>query len=164
MNRFLIFSLTTCCLLLPWSRFASADEAKPTKEAAIKVLAAFASALEANDVEKAWKYLYISAKIKDQEMKIKEDFKKRLPKILQSDISKKGVEILAKKGKWGKLPEIVGEKEAQGLTKMVGLTASSCFGLFATARGGAAFYWTGKEWRLIYFNNIAHLAGNPKLH
>jgi len=162
MNFALITTLTACHVLMLWPASWAVDEAKPTKEAAIKVLAAFASALEANDVEKAWKYLYISGKIKEQEKKIKEAFKKRLSKILQSDISTKGVAILAKKGKWGKLAEVVGEKEAKGLTEMVGLTPSSCFGLFATSRGGAAFYWTGKEWRLIYFNNIAHLAANSE--
>src|SRR5262249_50545629 len=119
MNFVLITTLTACNVLMLWPASWAVDDAKPTKEAAIKVLTAFASALEANDVEKAWKYLYISGKIKEQEKKIKEAFKKRLSKILQSDISTKGVAILAKKGKWGKLAEVVGAKEAKGLTEMV---------------------------------------------
>jgi len=155
---FLFLILMAGGVSILWTRVGSAGEAKPIKEAAIKVLAAFASALEAKDVEKAWKYLLIPPKFKDQEQKYKEEFTKKLAKILEAEISTKGVEVLAKKGKWGKLPEIVGEKEAKRLADLFQLPPSSFFGLFVTARSGAAFYLDGKEWRLIYFNNIATLA------
>ena len=137
-------------------------EAKPTKEAAVKVLQDFYAAFEAKDFDKAITFIHVPEKYRKELPKLKESLQQLAGKKEQKEITKKGLAILAERGKWGKLVEIVGEKEAKRLTKDSSLSPASCYGLFAETRRGAAFTWTGKRFLIIYFNNIGYLEFDGK--
>jgi hypothetical protein len=147
--------LAACACL---SRASQGGEAKPTKDAAVKVLQDFYAAFEARDFDKALTFVFVPEKYRKELPKFKEALQQLAGKKEQKEITKKGLAILAKRGKWGKLAEVAGEKEAERLTKDRGLSPASCYGLFAEPRRGAAFTWDGKRFLIIYFNNIGYLA------
>ncbi|MBM4073461.1 MAG: hypothetical protein FJ271_31735 [Planctomycetes bacterium] len=125
----------------------------PSKEAAARTRKGFFAALDAKDFDKAVSYLHIPEEFKDQIDKVKSG----LAEVRGTkEISKAGIDILARKGKWGKLKDIQGEPEARRMARE-GVDLDSCFGLFVGTRAGAAFYWNGKRFLITYFNNIGHL-------
>ncbi|MCI0457414.1 MAG: hypothetical protein L0Z62_10635 [Gemmataceae bacterium] len=151
------FALGLLALSVPLAP-AGEGKARPTKEAAVKVLQEFNAALEGKDIDKALTFLVIPDKLKDELPK----FKEALAKVVGSkEISKKGIAVLAERGKWGKFAEVVGEKEAERRIKPWGVALESCYGLFAGERRGAAFAWDGKRFRIFYFNNIGYLETDP---
>jgi hypothetical protein len=149
-----VVGLFLCACL---ARAGQGGQAKPTKEAAIKVLQDFYAALEARDFDKAVTFVFIPEKYRKELPKLKESLQQLAGEKGQKEITKTGLAILAKRGKWGKLPEVAGEKEADRLTRDRGLSPASCYGLFAEPRRGAAFTWDGKRFLIIYFNNIGYL-------
>jgi hypothetical protein len=142
--------LLVCVALSPP---AGAGEAKPTKEAAVKVLKDFHAALKAKDIDRALTYLFIPDKLKDHI----DELKKSLRALEGTrEITAKGIEVLATKGKWGNLKELQDEAEAKRMT-FGSADLGKCYGLFVGSRSGAAFVWDGKAFRLSYFNNIGSL-------
>jgi hypothetical protein len=136
----------------------TAGEAKPTKEAAVKVLKDFYAALKAGDIDKAITHLYVPDKLKDNLPELKKSLKALAG---TREISDKGIEILSKDGKWGLLKDLQDEAEAKRMTFGFADLARS-YGLFAQPRSGAAFVWDGKRFLLSYFNNIGSLEPAPE--
>lgn len=141
--------------VLVWAAPAGAGEAKPTKEAAVKVLKDFYAAIKSKDVEKAVTYMFIPDKLKDHVPELK----KSLRELGSTrEITENGIAALAKVGKWDLLKNLQSEDEAKRMT-FGSADLAKCYGLFEGTRAGAAFVWDGKRFLLCYFNNIGSLEG-----
>lgn len=130
---------------------AQADEKQPTKEAAVQALRDLYAALDAKDYDKALAVLAVPKGTKP------EDAKKQLDGLIQNkEISKKGIDILADKGKWGKVDEVFGAERAKSWAERFGVDLKNCYGLgFMGAE--AAFFWDGKSFRIFRCNDIGKL-------
>ncbi|MCI0641268.1 MAG: hypothetical protein L0Y72_00945 [Gemmataceae bacterium] len=123
---------------------------KPTKESAVQMLRDFLAALEAKDYDKAAKFLHFPPDVKV-------DIQKELSVGLErKEISKKGIDILAAKGKWGKLAEVFDKDVAERRAKRMQVPLDECYGLkFESAAAG--FWWTNSTFKIIRVNNIGKL-------
>ncbi|MCI0377013.1 MAG: hypothetical protein L0215_05370 [Gemmataceae bacterium] len=149
-HRLLLGFVLLCTL--PWwlTTDAEAGGKKPTKEAGVQLLRDFLAALEAKDYDKAAKFLHFppDAKI---------DIQKELSVGLErKEISKKGIDILAAKGKWGKLAEVFDKDVAERRAKRMQVPLDECYGLRLDV-AEAGFHWTGTTFKLIRVNNIGKL-------
>jgi hypothetical protein len=144
-----MFRAATVLLCIAGCCLAGADS-KPSREAAVGLPRDLLQALEAKDYDKALTFLQVPPGLKP------EDVKKELPKFLElKEISKKGIDILAKEGKWGKLDEIFGDR-AKKWAERGKVPLESCYGLgFKNAEAG--FYWDGKQFKIIRCDDIGKL-------
>jgi hypothetical protein len=145
-------TVATLAFLLLLGTVTSAGEKTPSREVAIRTLTDFYRSLEDKDLKKALTYLKFPKDIAGHEDEVIQELKKL---VGSSEISKKGIEILGKKGKWAPLAELQSKDEAKRMS--FGLPADRCFGLFMGTRQGAAFYWDGSRLLMTYFNNIGRL-------
>ena len=123
----------------------------PTKEAAVQTLRSFLAAVEAKDYDKA------AAMIKLPPQLSQDDVKKGLGRILElQEISAQGIDILADKGKWGKLAEVYGEDRANHFAERAGVSVNDSYGL-NYQEAEAAFYWDGQQFKITRVNNIGKL-------
>lgn len=138
--------------LVLFNSVVHAGEKKATRDIAVRTLQEFNRCLEEKDFKKAITYLKLPKEVAGKEDKIVES----LAKIAgSSEISKKGIEVLAEKGKWNALAKLQSEAEAKRMSQ--GLPPEKCFGLFVGPRRGAAFHWDGSRLLITYFNNIGRL-------
>jgi hypothetical protein len=125
--------------------------ADPTKENAVKTLNGFLAAIEASDFKKAATFLQPPP----------DDPPERLGRDLQAllargEISKKGIAIIAAKGKWGKLDEVVSAAQAKAWAERGKVPVASCYGL-TLDDAEAAFHWDGKRFTIIHVDDIGKL-------
>lgn len=125
---------------------------EPVKDNAVQVLRDALSALETKDYDKASKFFKIPANASSEEIK------KQLGRLLElQEISEKGIDILAKDGKWGKLEEVFGADRAKNIAERAGVPLDSCYAL--TLRNAeAGFYWDGKDFKIIRCDDIGKLS------
>jgi hypothetical protein len=117
----------------------------PTKDAAVQLLRALNSAIEAKDYSKAMGYVQGPAR--------NEDFDRL---VANQEISARGIDILAEKGKWGKLTEVFDSTRASGWADRVKVPVDSCYGLnYQNAEAG--FYLDGKQFKIIRCDDIGKL-------
>jgi hypothetical protein len=129
----------------------AAGAAGPTKEAAIQVLRNFLSAVEAKDYDKA------AAMIQTSEQVPRDEISKALGRMLElNELSARGIDILAERGKWGKLAEVYGTDRASRLIARAGVPVDDCYGLNLDA-AEAGFYWDGKQFKLVRIDDIGKL-------
>jgi hypothetical protein len=129
----------------------SAVEAQqPAKEEAVKTLRAFVAALEAKDYERALFYLQLPP---DEKI----DPEKELGGLLRrGEISRKGIDIIAAKGKWGKLTEIISAARVDRYAKQLKIAPESCYG-FVLGDAEACLCWTGMRFTIFRVENIGKL-------
>jgi len=127
------------------SSTGGASSTGPTKEAAVQVLRAMNSAIEAKDYTKAASYVQAPATASD--------FEKM---VTNQEISARGIDILAEKGKFGKLTEVFEASRASGWADRMKVPVDSCYGLgYENAEAG--FYWDGKAFKMIRCDDIGKL-------
>jgi hypothetical protein len=117
----------------------------PTKEAAVQLLRSMNSAIEAKDYTKAASYVALPANASDFERMVQ-----------NQEISASGIDIMASRGKWGKLAEVFTPERAKGWADRAKVSVDSCYGLNYES-GEAGFYWDGKEFKLIRCDDIGKL-------
>ena len=123
----------------------------PTKEAAVQLLRSFLAAVEAKDYSKAAAMIQTSSQVPPAEIE------KALGRILElNEISARGIDILAERGKWGKLAEVYGADRASRLIARAGVPVDDCYGL-NLENAEAGFYWNGKEFKLVRVDDIGKL-------
>ena len=130
-----------------------AEEKMATREEAVRTLHEFNRCLEEKDFKKALALLHLPKELAGKESELLKQLE-TLPG--SSEISKKGIDVLAEKGGWKPLASILREEKAKQVSN--GLPLDKCFGLFATPNNGAAFYWDGSRFIITFFNNIGSLA------
>ncbi len=142
----LTFALVSCSKL-----GGNKTSGQPTKENAVQLLRDALTALEAKDYDKAASYFKIPANATQDEIK------RQLGRLLElQELSEKGIDILAKDGKWGKLEEAFGADRAKSMAERAGVPLDSCYGL--TLRNAeAGFYWDGKQFKIIRCDDIGKL-------
>jgi hypothetical protein len=122
-----------------------------TKDKAVQTLRDFLAALEAKDYKKAATFLEGAAKAPQEKLA------KELEALLtRREISKKGIEVLAAKGKWGKLDEVFKPDRAKSMADRFKVPVASCYGLEFNG-GEAGFYWNGTRFTLIRVDDIGKL-------
>ncbi len=147
MKRLILCSVAFLCVVSV--RAEQAGKGKPTKEAAVQVLRDFLAALEAKNCDKAATFLHLPP---DQKFDAQRELSQGLER---KEISKKGIDILAAKGQWGKLAEVF-PKNAEARAKRMQVPLDACYGLrFDPAEAG--FYWNGSQFKLIRVDDIGKL-------
>jgi hypothetical protein len=122
-----------------------------TKDKAVQTLRDFAAALDAKDYKKA--VTFFQRQPDDPPERIAKELENF---VARGEISRKGVEIIAAKGKWGKLDEVVSAAQARAWADRNKVPVASCYGLtFGDAE--AAFYWDGKRFTLLHVDDIGKL-------
>jgi hypothetical protein len=130
---------------------AGGAAAGPTKEAAVQVLRNFLAAVEAKDYDKA------AAMVQTSEQVSRDEISKSLGRMLElNELSARGIDILAERGKWGKLAEVYGAERASRLIARAGVSVDDCYGL-NLEEAEAGFYWDGKQFKLVRIDDIGKL-------
>ncbi|HEU0031736.1 MAG TPA: hypothetical protein VFQ53_13960 [Kofleriaceae bacterium] len=123
----------------------------PTKEVAIDTLKAVNTALEAKDYNKAADMFGTPAGA------TKEQLAGQLGGLIEKqEISKAGIDVMASKGKFGKLAEVFPDK-GERWAKKFNVPLDECYAL-SFENGEAAFHWTGNSFKLIRLDDIGKLA------
>jgi PBP1b-binding outer membrane lipoprotein LpoB len=126
-------------------------KAEPVKDEAVRVLRAALSALEAKDYDKAATFFKIPANASSEEKKT------QLARLLElNEISKTGIDILARDGKWGKLDEAFDAERAKRFAERANVPLESCYGL-SLKNAEAGFYWDGEQFKIIRCDDIGKL-------
>lgn len=121
---------------------------EPSKEAIVTLLREFHQALEESDYERAKDLVQPFPHISDAEMI------KRLPRLAR-EVTATGIEILAARGKFGKLLDVF-PRRGENFANKAGVDAEECFALsFRPAE--VAVYWGGDRPRLIRVDDIGKL-------
>ena len=128
----------------------AADVGAPSKEAAIQHLKDLNAALESKDYKKAVTFMAEFPGMPPEKM---EEQIGKLHEI--KEISAKGIEILAAKGKWGKLSEVFPEK-AERWAKKVNVPVEQTWG-FSHENAEVGFHWDGKALKLIRLDDVGKL-------
>lgn len=127
----------------------------PSKEAGIQRLKDVLAALEAKDYAKATGYFVLPAGAPADQVA------EQLGKLIElKEISAPGIEVVATKGKWGKLAVVFEPERAAKWAERSGVAVDQCWG-FSVDGGGAnasvGFHWDGKELKVIRLNNVGKL-------
>jgi hypothetical protein len=127
----------------------------PTKEHAIKHLREVLAALEAKDWNKAVGYFAFPANERPRGAEA------AFGKLIElKEISAKGIDVLAAKGKWGKLAEVFEPEKAAMFADKFKVALDECYGFSvetAAANASVGFHWDGAQLRLIRLNNVGKL-------
>jgi len=124
--------------------------AEPTRGTAIALLTDFAQKLESNDHDAATKMLRVPSGIAPDQIK------KAVGQFLsRREISSAGVKILAEKGKWGKLTDVLPER-GKRFAEKAGVDADSCWAL-SHENAEAAFLWEDGQFYIIRCDDIGKL-------
>ena len=130
---------------------STAGAGGPTREAAVQLLRTFLAAVEAKDYDKAAAMIQTSSEVSPDEIK------KALGRMLdQNELSARGIDILAERGKWGKLAEVYGAERASRLIARAGVSVDDCYGLNLEG-AEAGFYWDGRQFKLVRIDDIGKL-------
>jgi hypothetical protein len=127
-----------------------AAAAAPSKEDAVRVLRELAAALDAKDLDKAVGYFYAQPGAPADALR---KSVARFPEI--HEISADGVEILAARGKWGRLDEVL-TGPGKRVPERRQLPPDQCYGL-GLEGAQAGFYWTDGQLKIVWCNNIGKL-------
>jgi hypothetical protein len=141
------------CLVLTLAFLAlvGCKSSGPTKEAAVQTLRNFLAAIEAKDYDKAAGMLKLPPQVTP------DDIKRGLGRIMElQEISSKGIDILAEKGKWGKLADVYGADRANRFVERSGASLDDSYGL-NYQEAEAAFFWDGKEFKITRVDDIGKL-------
>ena len=153
MNRFrfpLVLAVLAIFAACGKSDSSPAAAAGPTKEAAVQTLRSLQAALDAKDYDKAINFIQIPPDAKAEDIKAA---LARIPEL--QELSSQGIDILAEKGKWGKLTEVYGERGSRFAERMK-VSAEDSYGLsYQSAEAG--FYWDGKQFKLVRIDDIGKL-------
>ena len=123
----------------------------PTKEAAVQTLRTFLAAVEAKEYPKAAAMIQTSSEVSPAEIE------KSLGRMLDNnELSARGIDILAERGKWGKLAEVFGADRASRLIARAGVPVDDCYGL-NLENAEAGFYWNGQQFKLVRVDDIGKL-------
>lgn len=122
-----------------------------TKEKAVQTLRDFMAALDAKDYKKAATFLQRPPDGTPE--RIAQEFERF---VERREISKKGIEIIGAKGKWGKLDEVVSAEQAKAWAERAKVPLASCYGM-THGDAEAAFYWDGKRFTLLHVDDIGKL-------
>ena len=122
----------------------------PSKEAAIQHLKDLNAALEAKDYKKAVTFMAPFPGLPPEKM---EEQIGKLHEI--KEISAKGIDILAAKGKWGKLSEVFPEK-AERWAQKAGVAADQTWG-FSYENAEVGMHWDGKSFKIIRLDDVGKL-------
>lgn len=126
---------------------AIAQAAAPTKEDAVKTLSDFLAAIEAKDWKKA-----ASMHLETPDFKAKDAEKNCTSMVTRKHISKKGIEVLAAKGKFGKWTY----RKLEEIAKELKLNAANFYSLDLDP-ASAQFYWDGKQLKILKLSSIGKL-------
>lgn len=138
-------------LLVAAALGAAADDPKPTREVGVQTLRDLLGALEAKDYPKAVTYLKLPPNIKQEEGE------KLAGKLLENkEISKKGIDLIAKDGKWGKFTEVIDAERAKKTAERFGVPPDACWGM-SLKNAEVGLYWDGKKFQVIRCNNVGKL-------
>ena len=137
------------------ARQAAPAATGPTKEAAIKHLREVLAAIEAKDWKKAVGYFAFPAAERPR------NIEEQLAKLIElKEISAKGIDVLAAKGKYGKLAEVMEPEKAARFAEKFAVKVDECYGFSvesAQANATVGFHWDGTVLRLIRLNNVGKL-------
>jgi outer membrane biosynthesis protein TonB len=129
--------------------------AGPSREAAIKHLREVLAVLEAKDYGKAVAYFAFPANERPRSPEA------AFGKLIElKEISAKGIDVLAAKGKYGKLAEVLGPEKAAHFADKFKVAVDECWGFAvdgAQANATVGFHWDGSVLRLIRLNNVGKL-------
>lgn len=122
----------------------------PSKEAAIQHLKDLNAALEAKDWKKAVTFMAPFPGMPPEKME------EQIGKLAEiKEISAKGIDILAAKGKWGKLSEVFPEK-AERWAQKAGVPADQTWG-FSYENAEVGMHWDGKAFKVIRLDDVGKL-------
>ena len=122
----------------------------PSKEAAIQHLKDLNAALEAKDYKKAVTFMAAFPNMPPEKME------EQIGKLVEiKEISAKGIDILAAKGKWGPLSELYGDKAARWASK-VNVPVEQTWG-FSYENAEVGFHWDGKALKIIRLDDVGKL-------
>jgi len=125
------------------------DSKQPTKENAVQLLKDAYAALSSGNYDKAKDYFVLPANASA------DDVKKNLGRLIEiKEISPEGIDILADKGKWGKIKD-VSAKETERAKKL-NLPEDECYGLYYEG-AEVALHWDGKKFRLFRLDDVGKL-------
>ena len=127
----------------------------PTREAAIQRLRDVLAVLESKDYSKAMAFFAFPAA--ERPRSAEAAFGKL---IEQKEISAKGIDVLATKGKYGKLADVLGPEKAASYADKFALPVDECYGFSVDgkqANASVGFHWDGRELKLIRLNNVGKL-------
>lgn len=143
MRALMAFSL---CLFV----FAGVGRAAdPTKQDAVKTLNDFLAAIEAKDWKKA-----ASMHLETPDFKAKDAEKNCTNMVARKHIGKKGIEVLAAKGKFGKWTY----RKLEEIAKDLKLKPANFYSLEMGERAPSAqFYWDGKKLKILKVSSIGQL-------
>lgn len=121
---------------------------QPAKAQAVQVLRDFLKAVEAKDYDKALTMYLLPPEVSEE--RAKEYFAEMLQ---TKEVSAKGVDALADKGKWGKYAEVVNAKEAEYWVARLSVEAAECYGLSLGA-GRVGLHWDGTSFKLFQCTGV----------
>jgi len=152
MRRLLAVPLVVLLVhLIVGAALTAADDPKPTKEAGVQTLRDLLGALEAKDYPKAVTYLKLPPSLKQEEAE------KLAGKLLENkEISKKGIDVIARDGKWGKFAEVIDAERAKKTAERFGVPPDACWGM-SLKNAEVGLYWDGKKFQVIRCNNVGKL-------
>lgn len=153
-----LLCISVCLLVVSSGVAQDKKPAEPkSKEAAVKLLNDFLAAIEAKDYKKAAAF-YISNPDFDTT-----DPEKACKTLLErKEISKKGIEILAAKGKWGNdLENAASDRARERVKRKAAEFKVAPEGLYGLAlekpQSFALFFWNGKEFKILKLDDIGRL-------
>lgn len=130
---------------------STTTSAEPSKDNAVRVLQNALAALEAKDYDKAATFFNAPSGSSS------ENVKRQLSRLLElQEISQKGIDILARDGKWGRLEQVFGTDRAKRLAERAGVPLDACYGL-KLSNAEAGFYWYGQQFKIIRCDDIGKL-------
>jgi hypothetical protein len=123
----------------------------PTKAAAIQRLRDVLAVLESKDYTKATELFAFPAN--ERPRSAEAAFGKL---IEQKEISAKGIDVLAAKGKYGKLADVFGPEKAASYVEKYVLPLDECYGLSVDG-ASVGFHWDGVSLKLFRLDDVGKL-------
>ena len=124
---------------------------EPTKEQALANLRAMCAALEAGNLDKA--IVFIATPPGGGVAEVKQIAKRMLE---AQEISKDGIDVIERDGKWGKLAEVKPKKGAEWAAKF-NVPLAQCYAIEHPDGAEAAFHFDGKVLKIIRCDDIGKL-------
>jgi hypothetical protein len=148
----IIALLVLALVVVSCGKLGGNKSAEPTKDNAVQTLRDALAALDAKDYDKATTFFKVPANATS------EDIKRQLGRLVElQELSVKGIDILARDGKWGKLEEVFGADRAKNMVERAGVPVDSCYGM-NLRNAEAGFYWDGKQFKIIRCDDIGKLS------
>ncbi|MGB7951196.1 MAG: hypothetical protein WCH75_26240, partial [Candidatus Binatia bacterium] len=114
---------------------AYSKDSGPTREQAVRVLRELLVALETKNYDKAITFMQVPTGA-DQEK-----LKQQLARLIElQEISSRGIDILSRNGRWGKLDQVFERSRAKRFAERAGVALNASYGL-TLKNAEAGFYW-----------------------